>query len=150
MSNAKSLMLEVLNNLDYVEGNSLPIKTGDIVFVAQKHEILRISHHHRLAIAVKNLNKSRREIPLWICETICNYSGEIRFRDNSLFTPDFDKIDELCGGEDDPSYRFYSDFIKFADRPLLRLPKRTIACKLQMLDLAIRIEHPDIAENIAR
>jgi hypothetical protein len=56
-------------------------------------------------------------------------------------------IDDAFGG--DGSFRWLSDFIRFAEDPPHQLPQRRIIARLRLIDLYFRIKHPERARLIA-
>lgn len=122
-----------------------PVK---IVTVAADHQLLRRSHFQRLAMAVRALELTRRDIPNWMADVIFGFDGEIRWPGGRVFTVTDTDIDEAFN--DDGSFRWLSDFMLFSDREARQAPQFRVLKRLRLLDLAFRIAHPDRAAWIAK
>lgn len=121
--------------------------TGSVasVTVASDRQLRRRSHFQRLAIATAALEVSRRELINVISDEIYAFDGVIFWPDGRAFEiPD---IDEAFGT--DGSFRWVSDFIRFADEPPRQLPQARVVDRLRMIDLYFRIKHPERARLIA-
>ncbi|WP_334150768.1 hypothetical protein [Hyphomicrobium sp.] len=119
--------------------------THTTVCVAPDHALRRRSHFQRLAIATAALEVSRRELINVIADTIYGFKGEIVWPDGMRYDPP--DVDEAFG--DDGSFRWVSDFIKFADVPPRQHPQRRIIERLRLIDLYFRIAYPERARLIA-
>jgi hypothetical protein len=120
-------------------------KTILVVTVASLPELMRSSHYQRLAIATAALEFSRRKLIDEISEVLYGFEGKIVWADGRPFElPD---IDDAFGG--DGSFRWLSDFIRFAEDPPHQLPQRRIIARLRLIDLYFRIKHPERARLIA-
>lgn len=118
------------------------------IVVATDAELLRISHFRRLAMATRALHMPRREIPNWIADTLFEFTGIVTWPDGKLFEVDDDDID--LAFNDDGSFRWLSDFLRFADHEPAQSPQLRIISRLRLIDLAFRISDPELAAKIAR
>ena len=116
-----------------------------VITVATLPELLRHSHFQRLAIATAALEFSRRKLIDEIADVLYEFEGELVWPDGRPF--DLPDIDEAFGG--DGSFRWLSDFIRFAARPVHQLPQRRVIARLRLIDLYFRIKHPERAQLIA-
>lgn len=115
------------------------------VTVASHRQLRRRSHFMRLAIATAALDVSRRELINVIADEIYAFEGQIVWPDGQAFEiPD---IDDAFG--QDGSFRWVSDFIRFAEEPPRQLPQTRVVDRLRMIDLYFRIKHPERARLIA-
>lgn len=120
-------------------------KTILVVTVASLPELMRSSHYQRLAIATAALEFSRRKLIDEISDALYGFEGRMVWPDGRPFElPD---IDDAFGR--DGSFRWLSDFIRFAERPPHQLPQRRVIARLRIIDLYFRIEHPERARLIA-
>ena len=142
-------------NFGLPEGSPLPFfmkrertaagKTITVITVASLRELMRPSHFQRLAIATAALEFSRRKLIDEISDVHYGFNGKIVWADGRPFElPD---IDDAFGG--DGSFRWLSDFIRFAERPPLQVPQRRIIERLRLIDLYFRIKQPERARLIA-
>jgi hypothetical protein len=116
-----------------------------VLAVASLSELMRPSHYQRLAIATAAQEFSRRKLIDEISDVLYGFEGEIVWPDGRPFElPD---IDDAFGG--DGSFRWLSDFIRFAERPPQQLPQRRVIARLRVIDLYFRIKHPERARLIA-
>lgn len=116
-----------------------------VVAVASLSELMRPSHYQRLAIATAALEFSRRKLIDEISDILYDFDGKIVWPDGRPFElPD---IDDAFGG--DGSFRWLSDFIRFAERPPQQLPQRRVIARLRLIDLYFRVKHPERARLIA-
>lgn len=123
-------------------------KTPNIVMYAHQYQILSKPYFRRLAIATASLGLSRREIPNWMADVIFSYEGlmldpfsrPVEVRDTA--------IDDAFN--DDGSFRWLSDFMRFAHAPIKQRPQLRVLERLVLLDLAFKIEKPEIAKHFGR
>lgn len=121
-------------------------KTICVITVATARELLRFSHFHRLAIATAALEFSRRKLIDEISDVLYDFKGKLVWPDGTPYhLPD---IDDAFGG--DGSFRWLSDFIRFAEHPPHQLPQRRIIERLRLIDLYFRVKHPERARLIAQ
>jgi len=121
---------------------------GDVILVvtvATLPELLRHSHFRRLAIATAALEFSRRKLIDEMSDVLYGFEGKLVWPDGSAY--DLPDIDDAFGG--DGSFRWLSDFIRFAERPPHQIPQRRIIERLRLIDLYFRIKHPERARLIA-
>lgn len=122
------------------------IKTADrVIRVASDTELRRRSQFQRLAIATAALEIPRRELINVIADAIYTFEGTILHPNGAPFeVPD---IDDAFGN--DGSFRWVSDFIRFAEEPPRQVPQARIIERLRLIDLYFRIKHPERARLIA-
>jgi len=115
------------------------------IVAASDTALRRLSHFQRLAIATAALPVSRRQLPNLIADTLYNFNGKIVWPNGTPYVlPD---IDAAFG--DDGSFRWVSDFIRFAEEPPRQHPQRRVIERLRLIDLYFRIAHPERARLIA-
>jgi hypothetical protein len=120
----------------------------DVITLPEEAMILRQASIQRLAIAIKSLGLPRREIPNWMADAIYQFEGEIRFPNGVRACQC--KIDIDAAFNDDGSFRWLSDFLRFATRqPRQAAQKRTLD-RLRLLLLALMINKPDLAFHVLR
>jgi len=118
------------------------------VVVAGDDELARHSHFQRLAMATSALGRSRREVPNWMADTIFGFEGQMLWPDGTAFIVADDAID--LAFNDDGSFRWLSDFLRFAAAPPKQRPQERLITRLRLIDLAFRIAYPDRARWIAQ
>lgn len=122
------------------------------VVAPSEHDLRRLSYFRRLAIATANLKAShglsRRRIPDWIAETIHFYDGVILTPHGRPWTISDTLIDDAFNN--DGSYRWLSDFMRFATEPPKQRPQDRVIARLRLLSLAFQIAHPDVARHFCR
>ncbi|MBU1210191.1 MAG: hypothetical protein KJ587_02840, partial [Alphaproteobacteria bacterium] len=116
-----------------------------VIIVATARELRRKSHFQRLAIATAALEFSRRKLIDEVSDELYGFKGEFIWPDGEPF--DLPDIDDAFGG--DGSFRWISDFIRFAEVAPYQHPQRRIIERLRMIDLYFRIAHPERARLIA-
>lgn len=117
------------------------------VVVATDTELARHSHFHRLAMATSALGLSRREVPNWMADVIFGFEGQILWPDGTAFVVGDEEID--LAFNDDRSFRWLSDFLRFAAEPPKQKPQERLIARLRLIDLSFRIASPDRAKWIA-
>lgn len=120
------------------------------VEVAMDWQLRRISHVQRLAMATAALDLSRREIPNWVTAEICNHlvrNGRICWTDGSEFPISDCIVDDAFNN--DGSYRWLSDFLRFANSAPRQRPQKRVIARLRLIDLAFRISRRNRARLIA-
>lgn len=122
------------------------------VYCASDWELRRIAHFRRLAIATANLKPlhglSRRRIPDWLADTILDFQNPVLWPDGRLFARPDALIDDAFGP--DGSFRWLSDFVRFAEREPKQRPQKNMLPRLRLLDLGFKIAWPVIACRCAR
>ncbi len=118
------------------------------IYVRNSETLLNVHYFRRLAIAIANLDLPRREIPNWIVDTIYNFEGTIHYPEGRLFIISDTDIDDAFNG--DGSFRWLSDFIKFATIPPKQNPQSRLLERLRLLDLALQIDKPNIWKHLSR
>jgi hypothetical protein len=122
-------------------------KPKRIITVPHASELLTQQYHSRLALAVANLNLSRRKIPDWMADCLFRDDVEFRFRDGSLYEIGDEDIDDaFC----DPSFRWLSDLIKSAGKTRKQRPHYTLEFRLRLLALSFWVDKPEVARHFAR
>lgn len=129
-----------------VPATSREIEKADrVIRVASDTELRRRSHFQRLAIATAALEVSRREIINVIADALYKFEGRIVHPNGAPYeVPD---IDDAFGN--DGTFRWVSDFIRFAEEPPRQVPQARIIERLRLIDLYFRIKHPERARLIA-
>lgn len=118
------------------------------IIVARDLELLRPSYFRRLAVATANLELPRRRIPDWMADVIYGYEGRILWPDGTAVVIPDNLIDDAFNN--DGSFRWLSDFIRFAERMPRQAPQQRVVTRLRLLDLAFRIDLPDTARHFGR
>jgi len=119
---------------------------GKIV-VAGDHELERKSHFRRLGIATAALNVSRRELPNLFTDTIYGCRRPIVWGSGAPFCLADEAIDDAFNN--DESFRWLSDFMRFVEVEPKQRPQRRVLARLRIIDLYFRIAHPERAKWIA-
>ena len=141
----KHFKRDLLNNAQCAFEENRFWGAGYKVVVASDRQLRRKSHFQRLAIATGALQFSRRKLIDEISDELYAFTGKIVWPDGTLFeVPD---IDDAFGG--DGSFRWLSDFIRFAEQPPQQHPQRRVIARLRLIDLYFRIKHPERAWLIA-
>jgi len=123
-------------------------KAPNVIFCAPHFRLLSKPYFRRLAIATANLGITRREIPNWMADVLFGYEGVIidavgmpvELRDTA--------IDDAFN--DDGSFRWLSDFMRFSHVPMKQNPQYKLVARLTLIDLAFKIDKPDIARHFSR
>ena len=116
--------------------------------LARDRELRAPVYFRRLAMATASIGLSRREIPNWLADTIFGFDGEILDERGVAVTIGDEDIDDAFG--DDGSFRWLSDFVRFAERPPRQRPQFRVLARLRLIDLAFRIAKPDVARHFGR
>lgn len=118
--------------------------TKRIIFVPDASELLTQQYYSRLALAVANLNVSRRKIPDWMADCLFRDDVEFRFRDGSLYEIGDEDIDDaFC----DPSFRWLSNLIKSSGTTPKQRPHYTLEFRLRLLALSFWVDKPNVAKH---
>ncbi len=120
----------------------------EVVTLPEEAMILRQASIQRLAIAIKSLGLARREIPNWMASAIYQFDGEIRFPNGGRACQC--KIDIDAAFNDDGSFRWLSDFLRFATRQPRQAAQRRTLDRLRLLLLALMIDRPELAVHVLR
>lgn len=106
------------------------------------------SYAEGLAHIAKRQNKSRRALVESHINSIARFLeyGEI-CNSAGVRIYDIEKLIEAAYGSD-PSYRWMSDFLRYADCPMKQKPHWRVLPKLIILDLALQIQRPDLWRSI--
>lgn len=121
---------------------------ANAVVVASDWELRKLSYFRRLSVATANLEMSRRRIPDWIADTLYSYRGMILWPSGQPFILSGNAIDNAFNN--DGSYRWLSDFMRFAEQPPRQTPQKRILNRLRHLSLAFQIGRPAIAQHFCR
>jgi len=118
------------------------------VVLVSDSQLSRKSHVQRLAMATRALELPRRAIPDWIADQVFGFEGVIVWADGQPFDLSDTGIDEAFN--DDGSFRWLSDFLRFAEAEPRQRPQTRVLDRLRLIDLAFRIAKPDQARLIRR
>lgn len=128
------------------------IKCTRTVVVASNAQLLRKSHHYRLAMVTRDLilkyDLSRRAYADWLADILFDETIRTVYRDGRPYVITDTIIDDVFNN--DGSFRWLSDFLLFADDPIRQCPQKRILERLRVIDLSIRIAYPDRAKLIAK
>jgi hypothetical protein len=118
-----------------------------VVHVPCANLVCTRSYFQRLAIATRDLNISRREIPNWMADAL--------YRDDIIFVEGGRRIafadDEIERAfNDELSFRWLSDLTAFAERPPKQDAQKRTAKRLQLLACAFWVHCPQIAQHFQR
>lgn len=123
----------------------LPVSKPSVT-VASDRQLRSRAHFQRLAIATAALEVSRRGLIDEIADALYSYEGEFVWPDGTPYPLPY--VDDAFG--DDGSFRWVSDFIRFAEEPPRQVPQKRIIQRLRLIDLYFRIKHPQRAQLIAQ
>ena len=122
------------------------------VVVASYVQLMRPSHHYRLAMATRELFEdyalTRRTYANWLSETLFDENIRVLHRDGRPYEITDTLIDDVFNN--DGSFRWLSDFLDFADDPIKQAPQKRILERLRVIDLGMRIAFPARARLIAK
>lgn len=122
------------------------------IVVASDAELRRRAYFRRMAMATRalmeELELSRRTFPDWLADVIYLYEGPVVLRGGNAFRVTDSAIDDAFG--DDGSFRWLSDFVRFADTPPRQAPQWRVIERLRLIDLAFKIARPDVAQHFGR
>ncbi len=99
-------------------------------------------------MASRALELPRRDIPNWIADHVFGFDGLIVWPTGLPFVLSDAAIDDAFN--DDGSFRWLSDFLRFVQSPPRQRPQERILDRLRLLDLAFRIAKPEQAHPIGR
>jgi hypothetical protein len=122
-------------------------KPKRIIIVPHASELLTQQYYSRLALAVANLNLSRRKIPDWMADCLFRDDVEFHYQNGGVFTVGDEDIDDAFG---DPSFRWLSDLIKSAGKMPKQRPHYTLEFRLRLLALSFWVDRPQVAKHFAR
>ena len=114
------------------------------VFIESTESIRRDSFQHRLWLATRNMNISRRKWPDAIADAIYNYKGDIFISKDSRMLWPIPVIVEVWG---DP--RWLSYFLEMGKNGERRRGVIMLE-RLRLIDLYFKIKHPAIAKHFSR
>lgn len=116
------------------------------IILPKDNEILTIEYVSALALALVRLGLSREKFISWLTDQLYNEKYEFYYSDGDTKFPIL-----LCtvykAFNDDCSFRWISDFEKFAYKPLLQKPHKSHLMRLQLITLAIKAARPDLFES---
>lgn len=118
-----------------------------VVIIPPAELVLTRSYFRRLAIATASLNLSRRKIPDWMADAL--YRDDIIFIDHGRRIIIQDEAVEMAFNNE-LGFRWLSDFVAFADTPMLQNPQKRLAERLRLLATAFWVDKPTIARHFAR
>lgn len=111
------------------------------VIVAADCKLRCIDHFRALAIRTRYLNRSRYKIANWLAEAIYWHEGPILWPGGAWFPVPDNLIETVFNG--DLSFRWLTDFVRFAVIPPKQRPQWPIVPRLRVIDLAFRISDQD-------
>lgn len=117
-----------------------------VVRIASDTQLRRTPHQQRLAIAVRALGVSRRELLDLLADVIYEFEGTILMPNGGAFEVTDTLIDDAFADADG---RWISDFLGFAEQPPRQRAQQRVVPRLRLLDLYFRIKHPERARLIA-
>jgi hypothetical protein len=121
-------------------------KPKRIIIVPHASELLTQQYYSRLALAVANLNLSRRKIPDWMADCLFRDDVEFNYQSGGEFKVGDEDIDDaFC----DPSFRWLSDLIKSAGKMPKQRPHYTLEFRLRLLALSFWVDRPHVAKHFA-
>lgn len=127
-------------------------KSKEVVVVACDEQLKRKSHYQRLGIAYSNLPFSRRAVPDFVNDTICDFLNsdrKIRWADGRSFVYRDEAIETAFRNE--LNFRWISDLIRtVTNGGPKQSPQDRVLERMRLLDLALRIKYPSLAQNIAK
>jgi hypothetical protein len=103
-----------------------------LMLVPEDAALLTREAYHALAIATARLNLPRRKIPDWMADRL------YRDDDGAPFILTDNAIDEAFN--EDGSFRWLSDLMRFAGAPPSQAPQRRLLPRLRLLASAFAIE----------
>jgi hypothetical protein len=103
---------------------------------------------HRFAIALQNQSLSRRSVANFILDVVYGYRGLILNADRTVFCICRMDVDDAFN--DDGTYRWVSDFLRFTMAPPKQRAQRRILKRLQLIALALIIDDPKLMGHILR
>ncbi len=132
--------------------SALEIEHVRTVVVASYAQLVRPSHHYRLALVTRDLLEeyqlSRRAYANWLTDVVFDESIRVLQRDGRPYMITDTLIDDVFNN--DGSFRWLSDFLEFAEEPIRQSPQKRILERLRVIDLGIRIAFPARAKLIAK
>ncbi|WP_413207889.1 hypothetical protein [Rhodospirillum sp. A1_3_36] len=120
-------------------------ETEERICVASDSVLGNRDRLRRVATGTVGLGLSRREIPNWMADSIFGYEGVIQWPGGRPFPVPDTLIDDAFNN--DGSFRWLSDFMRFAEVPPRQKPQARVLQRLRLLDLAFWIDKPDIARH---
>lgn len=117
-----------------------------VIRIASDTELRRKHHQQRLAIAVRALGVSRRELLDLLADFIYGFEGTILWPNGGVFDVTDTLIDDAFADADG---RWISDFLGFAEEAPRQRAQQRVVPRLRLLDLYFRIKHPERARLIA-
>lgn len=103
---------------------------------------------HRLAIALQGYALARRHVPDFIVDTVYGYPGIILNADRTVFCICRMDVDEAFN--DDGTFRWVSDFLRFTMAPPKQRAQLRILKRLRLIALALIIDDPKLMGHILR
>ena len=117
------------------------------IILPEDNEILTIEYVSALALAFVRLGLSREKFIGWLTDQLYNEKYEFYYSDGNKFPILMCTVYKAFNY--DSSFRWLSDFDKFAYRPLLQKPHKTHLPRLQLITLGFMAARPDLVESIA-
>ncbi|NQZ11497.1 MAG: hypothetical protein HRT35_30465 [Algicola sp.] len=123
------------------------MKNPQVVYVADKVELLNKHYYRRLWIAARNMPIPRRAWLDEIADAFVQFDGEVRYRTGELYS--IPLADDVFG--EDADMRWMSTYLKSdpTNNAPLRCSRRRWE-RVRLIDLFFRVQYPDIARHFGR
>jgi hypothetical protein len=116
------------------------------VFVCTDSDIRDRAYYNRLWLAARNLNIPRRKWLDELADCFCAFSGEIFYPSGERY--EIPMIDETFG--DDCDCRWLSYYLKPDETGNRPVSRSRMYERIRLIDLYIRIRHPNIAAHFSK
>lgn len=123
------------------------MKKPSLIIVPDDAALLTPAAYHDLAIATARLNLPRRKIPDWMADRLYREGVIFAFGDGAPFILTDNAVDDAFN--EDGSFRWLSDLMRFAHTPPRQAPQRRLLPRLRLLALAFAIERTDAPTRCA-
>lgn len=114
------------------------MKKPRLILVPDDAALLTRDAYQRIALATAKLNLPRRKIPDWMADRLYRDDVTFAFCNGAPFILTDNAIDEAFN--EDGSFRWLSDLMRFADAPPSQAPQRRLLPRLRLLALAFAVE----------
>jgi hypothetical protein len=114
------------------------MRKPNLIIVPDDAALLTREAYHALAITTARLNLPRRKIPDWMADRLYRDDVTFAYIGGAPFILTDNAIDEAFN--EDGSFRWLSDLMRFADAPPSQAPQRRLLPRLRLLALAFAIE----------
>jgi hypothetical protein len=129
--------------LEFGRAHSLRTMPNSAIVLYGDDVIASIEFLQRLAQFYASLDRSRRTIPDWIADQLSIYTGAIHTRRSIEFVPEDGAVDAAFN--DDDSFRWLSDFLKYASTTPRQRAQARIIDRLRIMTIA-----PAIGESMEK